>query len=256
MADDPALIGETPFLTAHWRDLVMLTWAVNPVIVTSSLPRNVVLDLWQDQALASIVAFRFERVRVRGLAIPLHTAFPEVNLRYYVKRQASDGTWRRGVVFVKEIVPRAAIAAVARLLYGEPYVAFPMQDAQVGTARGADAPPRSLVYEWKRAGAWEKVVGLHTMPPHPMRHGSIEQFIAEHYWGYTARGKRPTREYRVAHPSWNVAPLAEWHVEADLEGLYGLSWASALDGKPVSTFVADGSDVAVYAGRDVPEATR
>jgi uncharacterized protein YqjF (DUF2071 family) len=243
-------MSERPFLTAAWRDLVMLTWAVDQRLLRSLLPRGVELDLWRGDALASVVAFRFERVRVRGLAVPCHTAFPEVNLRFYVRRRADDGTWRRGVVFVQEMVPRAAIALVAQRLYGEPYVARPMREAHVAGASGDDGRPRrTLLYEWQRDGAWERVVALAVDAPHPMRAGSTEEFIAEHYYGYTARAARPTQEYRVAHPRWNVVPLAECFLEADIATLYGRPWVEPLAQPPVSTFLADGSDIAVFPGR-------
>ena len=246
-----------PFLTAAWRDLVMLSWAVDARLLRSLLPRGVELDPWRGDTLASIVAFRMEQVRVRGIAVPCHTAFPEVNLRFYVRRRLTDGTWRRGVVFVREIVPRAAIALVARRLYGEPYVAMPMREAHVpGVPDDEGRPRRTLLYEWQREGSWERVVALAASAPHPMRRGSIEEFIAEHYFGYTARGARTTREYEVQHVPWQVVPLAECFVEADLAALYGPAWADALSAAPVSTFLADGSDVAVMPGVDVPDTAR
>ena len=246
-----------PFLTAAWHDLLMLTWAVDPRTLAGILPRGIELDLWKGDALASIVAFRFEQVRVRGIAFPCHTSFPEVNLRFYVRRKAEDGSWRRGVVFVKEIVPRLAIAQVARRLYGEPYVAHPMREAHLPGITGEDGQPRrTLLYEWKRDGAWERVVALATGSSRPMRAGSVEEFIAEHYWGYTGRGARATREYQVEHPRWNITHLAECFVEADIAALYGRPWVAPLSEAPISTFLADGSAVAVYPGRDVPGTAR
>ena len=246
-----------PFLTAAWRDLVMLTWAVDQRLLRTLLPRGVELDLWQGEALASVVAFRFERVRVRGVAVPCHTDFPEVNLRFYVRRRDESGAWRRGVVFVREIVPRAAIALVARRLYNEPYVALPMREAHLAGVPGEDGRPRrTLLYEWRRDDAWERVVALVADAPHPMRANSTEEFVAEHYYGYTARGPRATREYRVEHPRWNVVPLAECFLEADIASLYGPPWVEPLSQPPRSSFLAEGSAVAVHAGRDLPGTAR
>lgn len=39
-------------------------------------------------------------------------ATERAQLRFYVRRRV-DGEWRRGVMFIKEIVPRRAIAAAA-----------------------------------------------------------------------------------------------------------------------------------------------
>ena len=97
------------FLTASWRKIVMAQYAVEPATLTPWLPCGLDLDMYQDRCLVSLVGFLFERVRVKGLAIPFHTRFEEVNLRFYVARTESDGTRKRGVVFIRELVPRAAI---------------------------------------------------------------------------------------------------------------------------------------------------
>ncbi len=235
----------------------MLTWAVDQRLLASYLPRGVELDLWRGSPLASVVAFRFDEVRMHGVAIPFHTSFPEVNLRFYVRRQLPDGTWRRGVVFVQEMVPRAAIAWVARRLYGESYVALPMREAHLPGIPGDDGEPRrTLLYEWRRDDSWERVVALAAGTPRPMRGGSVEEFIADHHWGYTARRARATLEYHVDHPRWNMIPLVECFLEADIASLYGRPWVAALSEAPISTILAEGSEVSVYRGRDVEGTAR
>lgn len=251
---DRAQAHEQSFLTAHWRDLVMITWAVEPGLLRPLLPAGTELDLWEDQALVSIVAFDFDDTRVLGIPVPLHRRFPEVNLRYYVRRQDTDGQWRRGVAFVQEMVPRTAIAWTARLLYGEPYVARPMRRVAVPSEAPPDlgpASPRSLVYEWKRDGEWERVIALVTSPYRAVRAGSIEQFIVDHDWGYTRRSKQRSMEYRVDHPPWRISLDAECLVEAEIETLFGRKFAAPLDAAPVSTFVAEGSAVTVYRGQPI-----
>ena len=245
-------VVEKPFLTASWRDIVMVTWAVDPGILRPHLARDTELDLWEGEALASLVAFDFRDVRVFGWPVPLHTRFPEVNLRFYVRRKLPDGSWRRGVTFVEEMVPRAAIAIVARTFYGEKYTARRMRriaipEAELTGARENES--RSLVYEWKRSGEWERVIALVTTAPRAMRKGSVEEFIAEHYWGYTRRPRRATFEYRVDHVPWLISMTAECMLEADLSTLYGPRFEKALTVSPVASFVASGSPVAVYPGR-------
>ncbi len=247
-----SLTKERPFLTAIWRDLVMVTWSVDPSVLRPFLPRGCELDLWEDRALLSIVAFDFADVRVMGASIPFHRRFPEVNLRFYVRRRMPDGSIRRGVSFVQEIVPRFSIAFIARLLYGEAYVSRPMRSAAVPETAAYNADigfQRSLVYEWKRRGEWERVIALVTSPFRVPRKGSIEDFIVDHEWGYTGHPRRPTTEYRVEHPQWSVSLNAECMFEAEIETLFGRSFVAPLDSPPVSTIVADGSEVAVYKGR-------
>lgn len=248
----PSSDPERPFLTATWRDLVMVTWAVSPGTLRPHLPAGVELDLWEGEPLASLVAFDFDNTRILGRRVPCHVRFPEVNLRFYVKRRMPDGTWRRGVAFVQEMVPRAAIAMVARTYYGEPYIARPMRRVAMpdtAPAEFSEGSSRSLVYEWKRDGEWERVMALVTESPRHVRHTSVEAFIGLHQWGYTRRPGKPTLEYRVTHEEWRITMLAECMIEADLPTLYGKQFADALTTTPVSTFVAEGSDIAVYRGR-------
>lgn len=250
-------MNSTPFLTAAWRDLIMLTWSVEQKLLASYLPRGVELDLWKGQALASVVAFRFEKVRVRGFSVPFHTSFPEVNLRFYVRRKMPTGEWRRGVVFVQEMVPRATIAWAARRLYDEPYVSLPMREAHLPGVRGDDGESRrTLLIEWNRDDSWERVVALAIGDPRPMRAGSLEEFVTEHYWGYTARGARATMEYHVQHPRWNISPLAECFLEADIRTLFGQPWVAPLSESPLSAVLADGSDIEVFRGTELPATAR
>ena len=254
MADTVANRDETPFLTAAWRDIVMVSWTVDPAVLRPYLAEGTELDPWQGDPLVSLVAFDFRDTRVLGRRIPFHVRFPEVNLRFYVRRRTAGGVWRRGVTFVQEMVPRAAIAFVARAFYGEPYLSRPMRRVAVPETAPAQMSPgssRSLVYEWRRDGEWERVIALVTENPRPMRHGSVESFIAEHYWGYTRRSPKPTMEYRVEHPAWQVSMAADCMIEADLTTLYGSRFADTFTSSPVSTFVAEGSPVAVYRGRPI-----
>jgi uncharacterized protein len=240
-----------PFLTAAWHDLIMVSWAVPPALLAPLVADGTELDLWEGHALVSIVAFDFRDTRVLGLPIPFHIRFPEVNLRFYVKRLGPDGVWRRGVTFVQELVPRRAIAFVARTFYGEPYVARPMRRSALPEAATSGANPtasRTVEYAWRRDGRWESIAATTIGGAQPMQSGSIEEFIAEHYWGYTRRAGRPTLEYRVVHPRWDICPLADCRIDADLRTLYGARFADVLTAPPTSRFLAAGSSVAVHYG--------
>lgn len=226
------------FLTASWRDLVMLNFAVDPRVVAPLVPAGTELDGWDGQTLVSLVGFRFLDTRVLGVAVPGHVAFEEVNLRFYVRRKAADG-WRRGVVFVKEIVPRRAIAWVARAVYDEPYVALPMRhEVSPGRAR----------YEWRLGGRWQGLSAAFGGPAAIPPEGSLEEFITEHYWGYTRRRDGGTSEYRVEHPRWRVWTAADPRFDGDVPALYGPAFAAHLAAAPGSAFVAEGSAVTVRRG--------
>jgi uncharacterized protein YqjF (DUF2071 family) len=238
-------VSPRPFLTARWRNLAMLNYEVPPEILAPLVPAGTALDSWQGKTFASVVGFLFLDTRVRGIAIPGHRDFEEVNLRFYVRREA-EGGWRRGVVFVKEIVPRFAIAGTARLLYGEKYVSLPMRHSITGDpTRGG----MYVMYGWRLRGRWNGIGAVVGGSPQEAAPGSEEEFITEHYWGYSSLRGGGCVEYQVEHPRWRVWKLLRPVLDCDVAALYGRQFAAPLAGEPSSAFLADGSEVAVYPGR-------
>jgi uncharacterized protein YqjF (DUF2071 family) len=237
-----------PFLTARWESLLLLNYACPPHLLEPLVPAGTMLDLWDGEALVSLVGFLFRDTRVRGLAIPGHRSFEEVNLRFYVRRETPGGETRRAVVFVRELVPRWAIATVARVLYNEPYRAVPMwHRADLNPAAGG-----RVEIGWRHGGADYAMHGEADGPAGPSAPGSEAEFITEHYWGYTRQRDGGTLEYQVEHPRWDVWDLARHGTSGDMGALYGPAFGDVLAGAPRSAFLAAGSEVAVYPGRRVP----
>jgi uncharacterized protein YqjF (DUF2071 family) len=231
------------FLRAEWRDLVMLNFEVSPALLEPLVPAGVEIDRWGGRLYASVVGFRFRRTRVLSVPIPGHRTFEEVNLRFYVRRHVGREV-RRGVVFVRELVPRRAIAWAARLLYNEPYRALPMR-CRIEALAGADIVRRE--FAWRAGTEWARVVATTAGSPRPLVSGSEEEFITEHYWGYTRQRDGGTIEYRVDHPRWNVWTAVDARLQGNIARVYGDAFAEALGGAPTSAFVADGSPVTVFA---------
>ena len=224
------------FLSAEWRNLLMLNYVVPPSLLAPFVPRGTELDLHDGQAWLSLVAFQFLRTRVLGVPVPLHVNFEEVNLRFYVRRPMGREP-RRAVVFVRELVPRPAIAAVARTLYNEAYESAPMKSQVTGQ-------PPHVRYSWSTGAAWDSVEGQATGEAGLPEEGSHEAFITEHHWGYTKQRDGGTVEYRVEHPRWQVWRAEQVRVDANLERLYGRLIAGEMTA-PVTAFVAEGSQVTV-----------
>ncbi|MEP6691937.1 MAG: DUF2071 domain-containing protein [Gemmatimonadaceae bacterium] len=246
---DPAPPARAAFVTARWHHLAMLNYEVPPAILEPLVPRGTELDLFGGAAYASVVGFRFLGTRVLGVAVPMHRDFDEVNLRFYVRRRAEDGEWRRGVVFVRELVPRSAIALVARVLYNEPYLAVPMRHA---ISLPDERTPRGEVrYDWRHNGRWQHLALEMAGAPRLAGPASIEEFITEHYWGYTRRHDGGTSEYRVEHPRWNVWPATRAELDVDASPLYGAAFADLLQAPPSSALIADGSPITVYVGQRI-----
>jgi len=238
---------ETVFLTAEWRDLVMLNYEVDPRLLDKYVPVGTALDSFLGKTHISLVGFRFCRTKLFGsLSVPLHSDFDEVNLRFYVRRKEGDES-RRGVVFIAEIVPKQAIAVTARLVYGENYVRLPMKH-QICT----DGSKKKVVYQWQVKDEWCQLTAQATGAPEIPRDGSLEQFITEHYWGYSTQRSGGSLEYHVSHVPWQVWVSAAAGFEGDASGFYGVELGRVLQSRPSSAFIADGSPVTVFKGRKLP----
>lgn len=233
------------FLTAEWRHLVMINYEVDPAILMPYVPIGTQLDLWNGKAYVSLVGFMFLNTQVLGLPVPFHRNFEEINLRFYVKYASPEGS-RRGVVFIKEIVPRWGIAMVARYVYNENYVALPMRHKIVQSSSQIEAN-----YEWKLGGRWNKIGVRCQGDPEPLVPGSDVEFITEHYWGYTVRKDGETAAYEVQHPHWRVWQADFSEADVDVAANYGAVFAPYLAKPPASAFLAEGSEIQVFKGQSL-----
>ncbi|MFW0715201.1 YqjF family protein [Pedobacter sp. N23S346] len=230
------------FLTAEWRKLALAQYAVNKEILTKYLPPNTELDDWQGKYYVSLVGFMFLDVKLRGFNIPFHTNFEEVNLRFYVKYK--DGLeWKRGVVFIKEIVPLSAITFVANTIYKEKYQTLPMKHLWTTTAGEL-----KVDYLWK-AEEWHSFSITASSKAVDIPIGSEAEFITEHYWGYTKIGANRTSEYGVEHPRWEIYPVKSFKIDVNFQLNYGNDFAFLNDAKPDSVMLAEGSEIRVMKGR-------
>jgi uncharacterized protein len=237
------LVWVRPFLTANWRYLAMLNFVVDRKIVAPLVPPGTELDFENGETFLSVVGFLFLDTRLLGLPIPLHRDFEEVNLRFYVRKKSAD-TWRRGVVFVRELVPRRAIALVARAFYGEKYLALPMKHE----IEHVD-PKLKVEYSWRRGCKWESLKMSASGEPHAIAAGSHAEFITEHYWGYT-RVRAGCSEYRVEHPRWKIWNANDFEFRGDTAALYGPQFVETLSAPPRSAFIAEGSPITIE-GRSI-----
>jgi len=234
------------FLQAQWTNLLMLNYEVDPEVLKQYLPFATVLDLWQGKTLVSMVGFMFENTKVLGVKWPFHVNFEEVNLHFYV-RHFDGKEWKRGAVFISEIVPKPMISLVANSLYKEHYRALSMRRS----ATRIDNDHTKFLYEWRLKGQWNKLGATVSNHFEDIEPGSPEEFIFEHYWGYNIWSKAVTMEYQVEHISWQVAPVAEPVFEADVAELYGEAFVPFLGKQPYSVFFAKGSDVVVRMGSKI-----
>jgi uncharacterized protein len=231
-------MGKT-FLTAEWRKLLIINYSVDPSILTPYLPYKTELDTWKDKCYVSLVGFRFVNTKLKGISIPFHQNFEEINLRFYVRYK--DGVdWKRGVTFIKEIVPKPALTFVANSIYKEKYVTHPTRHKYVENVDSMD-----VSYEWKHKGSWDTIQVTAALAPTEIGYGSEEEFITEHYWGYTQLDNRLTSEYQVEHPRWQVYPVIKQLIKVRFGELYGAEFSNLKDMLPDSVMLAEGSNISV-----------
>jgi uncharacterized protein YqjF (DUF2071 family) len=237
---------EPPFLEAEWRHLALFNFEVPSELLEPRVPAGTTLDTWEGKTLLSVVGFMFLDTRIAGISVPFHASFEEVNLRYYVKREVGDEV-RRAVSFIKEFVPKPAVSVLARLLYNEPYSTVRMDHEHLVVDEEA-ASARSLMYSWRKGGRESRMEFTFDDSLEEMTPGSEEEFVAEHYWGYTRQRDGGTLEYEVEHPPWRVARARDARFVCDVTKVYGEEFVHALSGEPSSVFYAEGSAVKVYPG--------
>ncbi len=229
------------FLEAEWRKLAMANYAIDEAVLKPYLPRHTELDTWNNTCYVSLVGFMFLETKVKGFRIPFHVDFEEVNLRFYV-RHNDGGVWKRGVVFIKEIVPRPALTFVANTIYKENYQTMPMRHSWTS------APELLTVeYQWKKK-EWNTFRVMCNPTPYAVLPGSEEEFITEHYWGYTKIDEHKTSMYAVEHPTWQVYAARDYFVDVNFGSVYGPAFEFLKSAIPKSVFLAEGSKIVVKEG--------
>ncbi|MEP7255521.1 MAG: DUF2071 domain-containing protein [Ferruginibacter sp.] len=231
------------FLTADWKNLIMANYIVDPAILKPYLPNKTELDIFNGNIYVSLVGFMFMNTRLLGLKIPFHINFEEVNLRFYV-RYNDNGEWKRGTVFIKEIVPKPAISFIANTIYHEKYATKKMDHFFIDKEQVF-----SIGYQWKHQNKWNKMEVVTEKTALPMQAGSEEEFIAEHYRGYSKYDHTTTYEYHVQHPAWKVYRVKNYLIDCDFTSLYGTAFSALQHSKPNSVFVAEGSAISVLKKR-------
>ena len=226
------------FLTAEWNNLVMINYTIDPKILEKYVPAGTELDFFEGKCFISSIGFMFENVKLLGLKIPFHSNFEEVNLRFYVKR-LENGVWKRGAVFISEIVPKRAISIIANALYNEHYSTLQMKH-QIDEGDSE----KSFRYEWKRNGKWQKIDVKAAKFPIEIEPNSEAEFITEHYFGYTKVNAIQSYEYEVRHPRWQQLEIIANNSVIDFK-LYGDDFEFINQQNPSSVFLAIGSPISI-----------
>lgn len=232
------------FLKAEWRKLVMFNYAVEPSLLLPYVPPHTQLDLWNNTCYVSLVGFMFLNTRVKGLKIPFHVNFEEINLRFYVTYNDSEYGLKRGVVFIQEIVPKFMISWVANTLYREHYITLAMNHSW-------DIREDSMTIRYglnKGGKLYDFSVEAKNQPVDLVKDSEAE-FITEHFWGYAKWNNETSNEYEVGHPRWQTYPVTNHHLNFDFGSIYGKEFQFLNQINPTSVFLAEGSEIFVNKGK-------
>ena len=233
------------FLTAEWRKLAMISYELDKSILKNFVPAGTELDLWNGRCFVSLIGFMFVNTRLMGFKIPFHSNFEEVNLRFYVKRK-ENGEWKRGVVFIKEIVPKFALTMVANIIYNENYETLKMNHVWEEKETS-----QVVKYSWKKNNKWNSLEIMANTVAKEIPTNSLNEFITEHYWGYAKVNSMTTNEYEVTHPRWKEYSIKESKLDIDFGNTYGENFAFLSHNTPNSVILAEGSGISVEHARKI-----
>jgi uncharacterized protein YqjF (DUF2071 family) len=237
------------FLTAEWRKLVFANYIIDKDVLRTYLPFGTELDLWNGNCYVSLVGFMFVNTKLLGFKIPFHIHFEEVNLRFYV-RHFQHGEWKRGVVFIKEIVPKRALTFVANTIYKENYETMPMEHQWY-----TNDTINKVQYRWKKGNKWNSIQVQAGLETHTIEPKSEIEFITEHYWGYARVNDGQTNEYEVTHPKWVVYDIRDYAIDVAFEELYGTAFGCLNTLQPSSVMLAEGSKITIESKRTIKRDT-
>ncbi|MDF1672584.1 MAG: DUF2071 domain-containing protein [Vicingaceae bacterium] len=229
-----------PFLIAEWRKLILANYEIDPKVLEPYLPVGTELDFWQKKCYVSLVGFMFLNTTVKGIKVPGHVNFEEVNLRFYVKRTDESGEVKRGVVFIKEIVPKPMITFVANKLFKEHYETLAMNHLWEEKEN-----TRTVKYVWYKENRENSISVEADKEAQEMLSNSKEFFITEHYWGYSKGKNNTSNEYEVKHPIWQVYPVKKAVINVDYGLTYGDEFEFLNHHQPASVMLAEGSEISV-----------
>ena len=225
--------------------MAFANYEVDPKILANYLPRNTELDLWNGSCYVSLVGFMFLNTRLMGIPIPFHQNFEEINLRFYVKYR-EGGTWKRGGLFIKEIVPKVALTFVANTIFREHFQTMKMSHSWKELE-----DHRMVQYNWKSKGSENSFSIKAALETETFEKGTEAEFISEHYWGYTKSPDNATYEYEVVHPRWDIYKVLDYRMEVDFSDIYGREFSELSSMEPTSIILAEGSSISVENKRRI-----
>jgi hypothetical protein len=236
-------------MTARFADIVALNFQIDPKILEPFVPRGVELDFYEGETYVSLVALVLRRVRVWGIPIHVVGGFGEFNLRYYVRRKSGEQL-SSGACFLKDYVSSSTAAWILGSAFKASFNRIKMVYENEGFgSKDPQVVPR-VDYRWKVGDHWNRIRVVARKRIERKGPGTKVGFILEHSSKFSSRGGC-TYEYKVQQPSWTIWDAAQATFTCDVKKLFGAEFEKPLSRRPVSVFVAGGSDVTIFSSNKI-----
>jgi uncharacterized protein YqjF (DUF2071 family) len=205
----------------RWHDLLFLHWPVRPELLRPLIPRHIELDTFEGRCWIGVVPFRMSGVRPRY--VPFSFAFPELNVRTYVKTPGRPGVW----FFSLDAASRIAVWAARR--QGLPYY-----DARISVRLQTETVHYRSVRIHKDAAPAE--FGASYRPTGPVYRAApdtLDHWLTERYSLYAADHAGRVVYGEIHHLPWPLQPAA---TELQLNTMAAAIGMELPPTKPVSHF--------------------
>jgi uncharacterized protein len=223
----------------RWRHLLFAHWPIDVDALRPLVPTALEIDTFDGRAYIGIVPFQMEDVAPRGLpAIPGVRAFPEVNVRTYVRHAGVDG-----VVFLSlDAGDRLAVEGARRGFH------LPYFHASMSIERHGDRVHFRSERHDRRGRPASIDVRYGPIGPTALADaGSLEDWLTARYRLFAVDGRGRLTRTEIRHAPWPLRAAKAEFIEETLAAAQGLR----LPDEPPHLLFADRIDVRAWWPRRV-----
>lgn len=182
----------------RWVDLLFAHWPIAEDVLRPLVPRGLEIDAFEGRAWLGIVPFRMEDVAPRFLpAPPGPGAFPELNVRTYVRRGGRGGVWFLSLDAASHLAVEGA-----RTAFHLPYFRARMSsETEAGWVEHRSERTDTRGGEAAFAGRYRPIGPVEPAPP-----GSLAAFLTDRRGLYASDRDGRLWWTAIRHAPWPLQP--------------------------------------------------